>query len=62
MHDLVKWLGEQLDEDERMALASKAEPWNFYADGQYGAVGEFLATWNPTDPARVLGEVDAKLC
>jgi hypothetical protein len=60
MSEMITWLRQQLDDDERVARAAKAEPWNFYSDGHYGAVAEFLNRWDPTDPARVLAEVEAK--
>lgn len=48
----------QLDEDEQIALAADAEPpGNFYPDGHYGGIAEFLKRWDPEDPARVLEEV-----
>jgi hypothetical protein len=59
--DLVKWLRAQLDEDERIAKAARSEPWNFYPDGHYDAVREFLNRWNPVKPDMVLREIEAKL-
>lgn len=58
--DLIARIRARLDEDERIARASAAEPWNFYADGQYGAVGEFLDRWNPVDPVRVFADIAAE--
>lgn len=63
MDDLVRWLGEQLDEDERIARACAG-------NGEWDADG--LAFYAPElspevrghaerhDPARVLREIDAK--
>ncbi|MFJ4712705.1 DUF6221 family protein [Streptomyces sp. NPDC088785] len=34
--DLVQWLGEQLDEDERIARAATAGPWTQSGIGEYG--------------------------
>jgi hypothetical protein len=93
MDDLVRWLGAQLDEDERIAKAATPGPWRQHDThlGQYGHTATVLSgernetdlrAWLPSmsqeswdearnvwadavhiaewDPARVLGEIDAK--
>lgn len=71
MDDLVRWLGEQLDEDERTARAAanlQADPENGWGAREgaitphIGVVHEeeaqrHIVAWNP---ARVLREIDAK--
>ena len=76
MDDLSRWLGEQLDEDERIARAATPGPWEqapervgFLASAEYWYVvdcsGTATARENAEhvaewDPARVLREIDAK--
>jgi hypothetical protein len=76
MDDLVRWLGEQLDEDERIARAATPGPWEqtperpgTLASAEYWHVvdcSETPAARENTDhiarhdPARVLREIDAK--
>lgn len=68
MDELTRWLGEQLDEDERIARAAKPGPW--HEDGgvvyathptdevvDYSESAEHIARH---DPARVLREIEAK--
>lgn len=74
MDDLVRWLGEQLDTDERIAQAATPGPWHAQ-DG--GVVSDDDEQWPvgasesaheredrvhiaAHDPARVLREIDAK--
>jgi hypothetical protein len=50
--DLVQWLGEQLDEDERIARAATAGPWRAHDThlGQYGYAATVLSgEGNDTD-------------
>lgn len=64
---LAEWLGQRLDEDERIARAAKPGPWHWdgsvYATHPTDAVvdysesAEHIAAW---DPARVLREIEAK--
>lgn len=52
MDDLVRWLGEQLDEDERMARAATSGPWRAHDThlGQYGYAATVLSgEGNDTD-------------
>lgn len=76
MDDLVAWLGEQLDDDERIARAADAGRWEFKTLGRH----DQAAIQTPSgliqfdgshasangihaavhDPARVLREIDAK--
>ncbi|MFE6829236.1 DUF6221 family protein [Streptomyces sp. NPDC057717] len=71
MDDLVQWLGEQLDEDERIARAAHEPNWS--TDGRrgihYGVEDGWMADALTTgdadhiachDPARVLREIEAK--
>jgi hypothetical protein len=74
MDELVRWLGEQLDEDERIARGTgqPGTSWrNFEMDGElrddvnagtvaYIPVEETRAHISEWDPARVLREIDAK--
>lgn len=73
MDELIGWLREQLDDDERVARAATSNPrwsldehgdgivWaeglNVVADRLYPDDAKHIARW---DPARVLAEVDAK--
>ncbi|MFB6854898.1 DUF6221 family protein [Streptomyces sp. NPDC056341] len=41
MSDLVQWLGEQLDEDERIARAATRGPWVQSGIGDYGWTVDF---------------------
>jgi len=41
MDDLVRWLGEQLDEDERIARAATRGPWVQSGIGDYGWTVDF---------------------
>jgi hypothetical protein len=41
VEDLVRWLGEQLDEDERMARAATLGPWVQSGIGDYGWTVDF---------------------
>ena len=68
MDDLVRWLGAQLDEDERIARAASGRNW-LPADGWLINEDMHLCEVDdaPTlehiavhDPARVLREIDAK--
>jgi hypothetical protein len=45
MDELVRWLGEQLDEDERIAKAATAGPWRQHDThlGQYGHTATVLS-------------------
>ena len=59
MDDLVRWLGDQLTEDERIARAaeaSKEDGWRWGPDSE-SAAERHIAEWGP---ARVLREIDAK--
>lgn len=61
--DLVQWLGEQLDEDERVARVCSGDgKWDERDIAIYGPhLGtEVLAHMARHDPARVLREIDAK--
>lgn len=75
MDDLVKWLGEQLDEDERVATAASVRSSEWIVNGAWSLEGEqhtvvgdedaFCHSYNAAhiaahDPARVLREIDAK--
>ena len=73
MDDLVRWLGEQLNEDERIArragdsfrqigetgviVATEGDRAEECASANWGGVAEHIVTH---DPARVLREIDAK--
>lgn len=59
MEELVRWLGEQLDADERIARAAdteKATGWWWWPDSE-SAAERHIAEHNPD---RVLREIDAK--
>ncbi|MFE2710666.1 DUF6221 family protein [Streptomyces mirabilis] len=71
MDDLVRWLGEQLDEDERIAKMASAGPWTRHVGRITGGpegrvlVAQQAQAWNADhiarhDPARVLREIEAK--
>ncbi|MFD7774287.1 DUF6221 family protein [Streptomyces sp. NPDC059753] len=74
MDDLAQWLGEQLDEDERIARAATPGPWHVRDDGVVGddgdhwpvaytdshRAGEDCLYIAEHDPVRALREVDAK--
>lgn len=76
MTELVDWLRQQLDEDERVALAAHANVWNAEAsrhDSEFVIVPDFTPSGVGVvfgaknaqhianwDPARVLAEVEAK--
>ncbi len=73
MDDLVRWLGEQLDEDERIArrvesswrqigetgviVASDGDRAEECANGNWSGIAEHIVRHDPT---RVLREIDAK--
>jgi hypothetical protein len=63
MNDLVRWLGEQLDEDERVARACSGD--GKWAEGDIAIYGPDLGVevrvhMARHDPARVLREIDSK--
>lgn len=63
MDDLVQWLGEQLDEDERIARACPGDgAWDADGFAFYGRElsPEVRAHVVAHDPARVLREINAK--
>ena len=55
MGDLITWLRDQIDEDERVARESMGSYW--YMDGHSGEAQAFIARF---DEDRELAEVDAK--
>jgi hypothetical protein len=62
MSDLITWLRQQLDDDERVARQVMAEPGGFYLEAETDdtnvmTIGAHVYRW---DPARVLAEVEAK--
>lgn len=64
MDDLARWVGEQLDEDERIAQAGlkRATTTRRWSGGQWVEDTVQPPEWRRSvwDPARVLREIDAK--
>lgn len=59
--DLVRWLGEQLDEDERIVREANTSPEMVTGiPGSYAAAPVALLIAEFAGPARVLREIDAK--